>query len=155
MRPLVTLRHALENPLLLGSVMGGDSRAPMRALLLASQGEELNETELAHYRLLTERDSPPTEPVRELHIFAGRRSGKSSGCAALAVHAAALCDYSDCLAPGERGLVLLVAENQKQAKVLLNYVAGIFDSSPALSKLVVKRRGDEKRERKETENHEL
>lgn len=139
MRPLVPLRFALENEHLLGLVMGGDSREPMRALLLASQGEELTESEVEHFHKLTGRNDPPTEPVAELHIFAGRRSGKSSGCAALAVYHAALVDYSDRLAPGERGVVLLIAENQKQAKVLLNYIAGIFDLSPALSKLVVGR----------------
>jgi hypothetical protein len=139
MRPLVTLRHAFESPHLLAPVMGGESRMPMRALLLASQGEELTETELAHYRLLTEREKPPAEPVKEVHVYAGRRSGKSSGCASLAVYASALCDYSDCLAPGERGVVLLIAENQKQARVLLNYIAGIFDLSPALSKMIVNR----------------
>lgn len=139
MRPLVSLRQALEDPHLLAPVMGGESREPMRALLLASQGEALTEPELAHFRKLTERDSPRSDRAKELHVFAGRRSGKSSGCAALAVFTAALCDHSDRLAPGERGVALLVAENQKQAKVLLNYVAGIFDSSPALAKLIVNR----------------
>ncbi|WP_363347431.1 hypothetical protein [Methylocystis echinoides] len=139
MTPLVDLRFALESEHLLGRVMGGVSREAMRAVLLASQGEELTESEGEHYRKLTSRDASPTEPVSELHIFAGRRSGKSSGCAALAVYAAALCDYSDRLSPGERGVVLLIAENQKQAKILLNYIVGIFDSSPALSKLIVGR----------------
>ena len=139
MTPLVTLRAAFENPHLLAPVMAGESREPMRAILLASQGEDLTESELAHFRRLTERESAPTERVDEGHIFAGRRSGKSSGCASLAVYASALCDYSDRLSPGERGVVLLIAENQIQAGVLLNYIAGAFDASPVLSKLVVGR----------------
>ena len=136
MTPLVSLRRAFEDKHLLAPVMSGESREPMRAVLLASQGEELTESELTHFRKLTERESPPTERVAEGHIFAGRRSGKSSGCASLAVYASALCDYSDHLSPGERGVVLLIAENQIQAGVLLNYIAGAFDASPVLAKLV-------------------
>lgn len=139
MRPLVSLRRAFDDPKLLAPVMGGESREPMRALLLASQGEELTESELAHFQRLTGRETPPAERVEEGHIIAGRRSGKSSGVSSLAVYAAALCDYQDKLSPGERGVVLCVAENQKQAAVLLNYIEGALQASPALKQLIVNR----------------
>jgi hypothetical protein len=41
MTPRVTLRKALEDPELLGGVLGGDSWHAWRALLLAAMGEEL------------------------------------------------------------------------------------------------------------------
>jgi hypothetical protein len=138
-RPLVTLRSAFDNPNLLAPVMGGESREPMRALLLASQGETLTDSEREHFRRLTQRDHEPGERVEEAHILAGRRSGKSSGCAAMAVYTSALCDFSDRLSPGEKGVVLIIAENQRQASVLLRYVEGAFDSSPTLRKLIVNR----------------
>ena len=116
MRPLVTLRKAFADPNLLAPVMAGDSREAMRAILLASQGEALTPREREHWRRLTGRDAEPLARSEECHIIAGRRSGKTSGCAALATYASALCDYSDRLSPGERGLVLLVAENQRQAQ---------------------------------------
>jgi hypothetical protein len=137
MRPLVSLRHALEDPNLLGAVMGGASREAMRSLLLASQGEALTPTELAHFQTLTGRAVAPGVRAEELHVFAGRRSGKSSGIASLIVHAAALCDHSDRLAPGETGIALMVAENQRQARVMLRYVEGMIDQSPVLRKLVI------------------
>jgi hypothetical protein len=139
MRPLLSLRAALEDPRLLGPVMGGESREPMRALLLASQGEELTASELAHFRRLTGRETPPTERVEEALIIAGRRAGKSSGVAALAVYAAALCDYSDRLQAGERGVVLITAENTKQARVILGYICGVFDGNAALRSLIANR----------------
>ena len=40
--------------------------------------------------------------------------------AALAIYLAGLCDYSDKLDHGERGVVLLLAPDMKQAKVLGN-----------------------------------
>ncbi|HEY8124193.1 MAG TPA: hypothetical protein VIF88_02065 [Methylocystis sp.] len=137
MRPLVSLRTALEDENLLAPVMGGASREPMRALLLASQGEELTPTEMAHWRTLTGRACAPGLRAEECHIFAGRRSGKSSGVASLIVYASCLCDYSDRLSPGETGIALLIAENQKQARIMLNYVEGVLDSSPVLRKLVI------------------
>jgi hypothetical protein len=84
-KPLVTLRKAFEDPNLPAPVMGGASREPTRALLLASQGKELTTSERAHFRRLTARDHEPLERVEECHILAGRRSGKTSGCAALGV----------------------------------------------------------------------
>ena len=74
-----------------------------------------------------------------MHIIAGRRSGKSSGCAPLAVFLSCLCDFSDCLMAGERGICLLIAETQQQASILLSYINGVLESSPALRKMIVKR----------------
>jgi hypothetical protein len=138
-KPLISLRQALTDPRLLAPVMGGPTRAPMRALLLASQGEELTDSELEHFSALTGREAPPNDRVEEMHVIAGRRAGKSSGVAGLAVYLSALCDYSDRLSPGERGVILLVAENQRQARVLLGYIAGAFEASPALRRLVTNR----------------
>ena len=139
MKILVPSRKAFADPNLLGHVMGGPTFVAMRALLIASQGGVLLNSERPHFQLLTGREREPLERVEECHIIAGRRSGKTSGVAALAVYFALLHDYSDVLSPGERGVVLLVAENLEQSKILLNYVAGIVDASPALSKLVTAR----------------
>lgn len=137
MRALVSLRQAFEDPSLLGGVMGGPSREAMRSILLASQGEPLTASEMTHWRKLTGREVAPGMRAEECHVFAGRRGGKSSGLASLIVYASALCDYSDCLSPGETGIALLIAENQKQARILLRYIEGALDQSIALSKLVV------------------
>ncbi|MBG0800784.1 hypothetical protein IYW40_04655 [Methylocystis sp. H4A] len=139
MRPLVSLRQSLEDPALLGGVMGGPTRQAMRSILLASQGEPLNDAELAHWRTLTGREVSPGMRAEECHIFAGRRSGKSSGIAALITYAACLCDFSDRLSPGETGIALLIAENQKQARIMLRYIEGALDQSTALRKLIVGR----------------
>ncbi len=139
MKALVTLRAAFSDPHLLGGVMGGDSREPMRALLLASQGETLTDSERAHFQRLTGREYEPTERVEELHVIASRRAGKSSALGAMAVYLSALCDYKDCLSPGERGIVLILAENQRQARTLFDYVEGAFEASAALRKLIVGR----------------
>ena len=45
--------------------------------------------------------------------------------AVLAVYLAGLCDYSDKLDHGEKGVVLFFAPDMKQAKVMLDYAEGL------------------------------
>ena len=44
---------------------------------------------------------------------------------ALAVYLAGLCDYKDKLVRGEKGVVLLLAPDMRQAKVSLDYAEGV------------------------------
>ena len=136
---LLPLRAAFDDPLLLEPLMGGPSREAMRALLLGSQGEELTRSELEHWRALTLRDHAPLERCEECHIIGGRRSGKSSGVAALAIYAATLMDYSDHLTIGERPVVLVISENQRTARIVFRYIEGGLDASPVFSKMIVSR----------------
>jgi hypothetical protein len=140
MIPQVTLRKTLSDPNLLGNVLGGDSWSAWRAILLASMGEKLNAGELETFRKLTGRERPPDRRVDELVCVVGRRGGKSSAIAALAVYIAALCKRK--LAPGETGLVICVAPDQKQARVCLDYCAGIMENTPMLAGLIANRTAD-------------
>jgi len=136
---LLPLRCAFDDPLLLEPLMGGLSREAMRSILLASQGEELTSAEREHWRALTLRDREPSTRCEECHIIGGRRSGKSSGVAALAIYAATLMDYRDHLMIGERPVVLVISENQRTARIVFRYIEGGLDSSPVLSKMIVGR----------------
>ena len=55
--------------------------------------------------------------------------------AVLAVYLAGLCDYTEKLVKGERGTVLLIAPDKKQAKVLLDYAEGTLESTPIMRHL--------------------
>jgi hypothetical protein len=61
--------------------------------------------------------------------------------ATLACYVAGLCQHD--LAPGERGVTLLVAPDQRQAKISLDYATAVFEGSPVLSQLVANRTQDE------------
>jgi len=117
MTPKVTLRKALEDPALLGSVLGGDSWAAWRALLLAANGEPLNSGECEIFRKFTGRPEAPTKRVDELWCAIGRRSGKSRGMATMAAYYAGLCEHK--LARGEKGVVLLIAQDNVLQKYRL------------------------------------
>ena len=139
MTPKVSLRKALEDPALLGEVLGGNTWRAWRSILLAAMGEPLTPDELETFKQFTGRLTAPTERVDELWCCMGRRGGKSRAMAALAVYLAGLCDYGDKLSPGERGVVLLLAPDMKQAKVLLGYAEGTLESTPIMKQLIASR----------------
>lgn len=136
MRPRVTMRQALDDPNLLGSVLAGDTWAAWRVILIAIMGEPLSENERALWLALTDRPAEPLEPVEEFWGIVGRRGGKTRAMAVLAAYLACLCDWSDVLVPGERGRLVLVAQNQRQASIALGYISAILSDVPILARLV-------------------
>ena len=142
MTPKVSLRQALEDPSLLGTALAGPSWHAWRSLLLAAMGEPLNPDELEAFIRIHRTRSPPPQRVDELWCCVGRRGGKSRAMAVLATYLAGLCDYSDKLVTGERGVVLLLAPDMKQAKVLLDYAEGALESTPIMKQLLDSRTAD-------------
>ena len=142
MKPSISLRQALTDPALLGNALAGDSWAAWRALLIAAMGEPLEAAELVLFQKLTGRSVPPPGRVEEFLGVIGRRGGKSSAVAALAVYLAGLCDYRDVLSAGERGVVLCIAPDQRQARVMLDYATGIIEATPLLAQLIASRTAD-------------
>lgn len=130
------MREALADDRLLGTMMQGPSWDVWKALLIASRGETLTEAEMALYGARTGRDAAPDEPLDELWLVAGRRSGKTVSAAVLSMYLAALCDWSDVLSRGERGVMLFLAQSQRTAKVAFRYADAAFQDIPAIRKLV-------------------
>ena len=142
MTPKVTLRQALEDEALLGSALAGPTWTAWRSILLATMGEPLTPEELETFTKFTGRTVSPSQRVDELWCCIGRRGGKSRAMSVLSVYLAGLCDYSDVLDRGEKGVVLLIAPDMKQAKVLLDYAEGTLQSTPLLSQLIDNRTKD-------------
>ena len=142
MKPLVSLREALEDDRLLGRAIPGDSWKAWRVVLLAAMGEPLKADELEIFQRLTDRTTAPTEPAEEVTAVVGRRSGKTRALALCSTYLATLIDYSEVLAPGERGIALLVGPDQRQAKIALGYASGFINQSPLLSERVIGRTAD-------------
>ncbi len=143
MKPLVPLRRSLSDPDLLGHVMVGNTFRPHRILLMAAFGEELTEDERVIFQQFTGRDHEPNKCVSEFCVIAGRRTGKTSGLmSTAATYISGLCDFSDVLRSGETGTLLCLAQDQRVAKQLLDYVEDNFARSPILQQLVVNRTSD-------------
>jgi hypothetical protein len=139
--PRISLRKALADPQLLGSTLHDESWQPWRGLLIGAMGEELSNDERENFCKLTGREREPGQRIEELVCVVGRRGGKSRAMATLACYVAGLCEHD--LAPGERGVALLIAPDQRQAKIALDYATAVFEGSPVLRQLVGNRTQDE------------
>jgi hypothetical protein len=142
-RPTTTLRDALSDPALLGHVLAGDSWLPWRVLLIAAMGEALlSDDERVVFKQLTGREREPLQRVNEFEAVVGRRGGKTTALAALATYVSACCDHSDALARGETGVLLCVAQDQRVAKKILDFVEANLSDSDILRQLIKGRTQD-------------
>lgn len=85
-----------------------------------------------------DRFRQPGKPFRECFLICGRRSGKSFISALIACYLAIFKDWSKYLSVGERGVIMIIATDKNQAKIIYRYVSDILNSSPLLSKFIEK-----------------
>ncbi len=142
MKPRFTMREALSDPQLLAHAMPGASWAVWKALLIASMGEALTPTERKLFTLITGRPREPLQRCDELWLAVGRRGGKSRALAVLASYLSACIDYSDVLSPGEGGIALVCAVDQRQAGIIASYAEAMLAESPILAQQLRGRSGD-------------
>ena len=81
-------------------------------------GEALTEDERALFKVLTGREREPLTRVHEFVAVVGRRGGKSRAMSVLGAFLSGLVDHSDALVPGERGVLLCIALDQRVAKIM-------------------------------------
>jgi hypothetical protein len=142
MKPLVSMRSALGDPDLFGSIFAGESWAGRRVLLIAICGEELTADERVTFEGLTGREREPLEPVDEFWCIKGRRAGGTRAMAVLAAYVAGLCDHSDALAPGERAVLPIMSASIWQSGKAFQYLEGIFSGVPVFAALVMNKMAD-------------
>jgi hypothetical protein len=134
--PAISIIDALQDPNLIGAAFPNlTSWNSWITALKAAYGLQLDEGELSLFCQCTGRENPPTAPAKELYFIVGRRGGKGRITAAIGVFLAAFQDYSKILAPGEEGLLPIIASDRDQARIVLNYCRDIFLQSPILKKL--------------------
>jgi hypothetical protein len=133
---MLTPAAAISDPALLAAYFAGPSWNRWRAILKAAFGELLDVVELELFRQVADRD-PPSRPVRELWVIAGRRSGKDSIASAVAA-VAAIGDHRKYLRPGERATVMCLAVDRDQARIVLRYIVGYFQQNPLLQPLIAR-----------------
>jgi len=100
---------------------------------------ELEGSELDLFERHTGRRLAPVEQAREAWVVAGRRGGKSRMAALVAVYLACFLNYGEVLANGERGTLMVIAADRRQARTVFRYVEAFLDGSPLLARLVASR----------------
>lgn len=132
----VTVLDAVNDPQLFAPwFQRGDWRA-WRAFLAALFGLPLEREAAKIYRKHTRRRRSPRGPFAEAWLAVGRRGGKSFIAALVAVYLACFRDYRPYLQPGERGTVLVIASDRRQARTILRYVRALVEGVPMLARMI-------------------
>ena len=104
----ITIVEAIKNPKLFGSLFKSlDTWRAWMMWLKAVFGLPMDRSELELFQKCTGRSSPPPNGVNE--VFTSRY-----------------------LSAGERGMVLILARDKDQAKVVFSHIGGILRAIPAL-----------------------
>ncbi len=139
---LPTILDAMTDPDLFGRAFSGSTWTAWRANLAAKFALPMSPDEEAIYHACTSRSVLPTAPAREAFDAVGRRGGKDRANALTLAYLAAFRDYTAILAPGERAVLMALAADRRQARVLRGYCEGLFDQSPLLRSMVARRTAD-------------
>jgi len=135
----LTILDATRDQALFGPWFQGKSWDAWKAFLAALFGLPINRAVLEICQQHTRRTSAPELPTREAWLVVGRRGGKSRIAALVAVFLACFRDYRKILAPGERGTVMVIAADRKQARHVFGYIAGLLDGVSMLAQMVESR----------------
>lgn len=137
-----TFREFLEHPDYAGPYMAKVGISPIvGAIVDASEGspvESIDDETAEKVFRLPRSELPLGESPRVVIIGAGRQSGKTSNLLApKAVHAA-WTQAAPTLRPGQVARVVIISPRADQSKAAFRYCKGIIESSPRLSRNVVK-----------------
>ena len=110
----------------------------LAALFALPMSPEQQET----FRNYTGRNELPKERATEAWLVCGRRAGKSFILALVAVFLACFHEWRAYLAAGERGTVLLIATDRRQARVIFRYIRGLLTGVPMLARMIERETAD-------------
>jgi hypothetical protein len=138
-----TILHAIDDPQLFAPWFKDCATwASWFTFLRALFALPLADHEMALFRECTGRSEPPTSPATEGWLICGRRSGKSFMLALVAVYLAAFHQYRQYLASGERGTVMVIACDRRQARTIFRYIGGLLTMVPMLARMVERSTAD-------------
>jgi hypothetical protein len=134
-KPALNIIDALDDEALFKPWFRGESWDGWRAVLKAIYALPMTETERAFFRTISDRE-PPRSVVREWWGIGGRRLGKDAVASVIATFSAAMFAGQQYLRPGERALVMCLACDRDQARIVLNYIRAFFKDIDLLKGMV-------------------
>ena len=106
------------------------------AFLSALFGLPMDEEQHRIFTECTQRTDRPSTPALEAWLVCGRRAGKSFILALVAVFLACSRDWRPYLGIGERGTIMVLAADRRQARTIMRYVKGLLRLVPMLSQMI-------------------
>jgi hypothetical protein len=139
----MTLIEAMADPQLFARWFRDPATwAAWRAFIAALFALPMTAEQQLIFEVCTGRNAAQEKPATEAWLICGRRAGKSFILALCAVYLAAFFDYRRALSPGERGTVLIIATNSRQARVIFRYVKALLTHIPMLAQLIERETAD-------------
>ena len=137
--PNIPILDAMRDPVLFGPSFPEPSWHPWVACAVAlfGLGGDLSAADRHFAHGCLGGRAVPAQAAREGWLLIGRRGGKSRFAALVAIFLACFRNYRGILAPGERGVVMLIAADRRQARVVHRYVSGLLHAVPMLESLIV------------------
>jgi hypothetical protein len=132
----MTILDALRDPNLFHRLFQGQTWHAWSAFLACLFGLPMDDEQRALAQRCTGRADMPTTQAREAALIVGRRGGKSYCASLIAIYLSCCRTYAAVLSPGEMGVVMLIASDRKQARVLRRYVGGLLRSVPMLAQMI-------------------
>lgn len=132
----MTIIDAMSDENLFSRYFQGPTWTAWKVLLKVLFGISLTKEDKKIYKKATGRTKAP-KIVKEFWAIVGRRGGKSRIAALIATWLAIFVDHSEYITPGERGVVMVIAENRKQAKIALRYIRAFIAETPLLANMIV------------------
>lgn len=135
----MNILEAAADPVLFGPWCAKASWRPWRVFLATVFGLSGVDENRELFEHCTGRTKLPDAGFTEAWLICGRRSGKSFVLALIAVYLACFRDWRVQLGPGERGTVMVLAADRRQARVIMRYVDGLLEAVPMLGAMVAGR----------------
>ena len=135
-RAKFTILQCLDDPRVFAPFFKAKTWGVWRIFLKALFALPMTSDECGIYSKFTGRSLPPTEPSHEAWLVIGRRGGKSFILATVAVFLAAFHDWRPYLGPGERGTIMIVARDRRQARVIKRFITGLLREVPMLRPII-------------------
>ncbi|HVE22185.1 MAG TPA: hypothetical protein VNC39_09415 [Acidocella sp.] len=127
---------ALDDQNLFGGMFDAPSWKPWRAFLGTLFALPMDEDQIATACRHTGRTALPDKPARYAELVVGRRGGKSRCLALIASYLACVPDHGPFIVPGETPVIAVIAADRRQAKVILNYIAGFLREIPLFADMI-------------------
>ena len=138
--------EVIKNPKLFGSLprlKKLESWAAWLVVLKAIFGLPMIGDDLAIFHRHTGRISPPTGGSKETYLIIGRRGGKSFISALITCFISCFIEFKPFVTVGETLVVMCLARDKEQARIVFRYVKAILNHVPALRNTIVDQRADE------------
>jgi hypothetical protein len=127
--PPVSIIDACRDPAIFGAWFKDTATwGAWFVVLKATFGLPLDDAELAIFRRHTGRSAPVPGGYFDIALIVGRRGGKSLILALAAAFLSCFVDWRPYLTGGERGVIMIIAADRKQAATIFKYLREMLDT---------------------------